>query len=303
MRPHTAALSVALLLSSLAAHAQPSVPTAPPPTRPARPDWNARYEIAPASPRNPAVSLALGTDRAVITLRAPGADMVFVADAVRAARTITLYERAHFGAVPANLGAPPSTRTPGTRPALLELTLDATGRATARAVRLSSLLGTATLRATAVTAPTVPAGFSTAGSTDLTAVAHALGDCGPVDVREGGNVAQCASGLALQHGSVPTARLEARTGATAPAVVCADYVDREGFTAREVTATTALCDTGAGPITAALAIPEVQRRYGGACRRTDNRGATLLDCRGVRFVYGGPTLTLARVEPLPAAPH
>lgn len=302
MRLHTAALSVALTATSAAALAQPSVPPAPPPTRPARPDWNARYEIAPAGPRHPAVSIALGTDRAIVTLRAPGADVVFVADALRAGRSITLLERARFGAAPTAMTAP-SNRTPGGRTALLELTLDATGRATARAVALAPTLGRDTLRASAVTAPTVPAGFSPSGAHDLLAVAAALGDCGPVDVLEGGNTVHCASGLGLQHGSVPTARLEARTGVAAPSAVCADYVDREGFTARELSGATAVCETGVGAVTAARSLADVQRNYRGACRRIDNRGATLLDCRGVRWVFGGPTQVLSRVERLTDGAH
>jgi hypothetical protein len=134
------------------------------------------------------------------------------------------------------------------------------------------------------------------------------GTCGPLDIRTGGNAIECESGLAFyQHMAGKEVRVAAAL--PAPKTRCDAYVapgaegdKRVGSVAVKPGET--VCFQGR-TFTGDLTPPDVESIHGmrhiNTCEKQVNRGATVLTCRysGVRLIFGGPTLRLARMEAVP----
>ncbi|MBL8604231.1 MAG: hypothetical protein JNK72_20050 [Myxococcales bacterium] len=254
----------------------------------------------PAPPRGPgvyrfdsaqgSVSLGLGRDRAVVAFHSAQGDEVYVANVVTAPEGLRLVGRG----ASARLAADAPLGLLVRRGAGVELRVEADAvQGGRRAVTLAEVANRG------FSAP-----LSAAGHDDQLVLASRLGDCGPLDVREGGNRVVCASGLVLQVGSVPTATLEVRaSGTERPTTQCADYLGRAGFVSLDLAPGVTLCDATTGPLTARASIDAVARSFRGLCQREANRGGTHLVCGGRRFSFAGPQLALSRVSAETPAPR
>lgn len=148
-------------------------------------------------------------------------------------------------------------------------------------------------------------GQSLALSERLEDLAAAIpGQCGPLQYNIGATVVDCADGLMLlEHLGGKELRV-----LPAPRPLeqsCDAYVspgtDAKRSAVAELDEQTKVC-FGGRVLTADLEPDDVQKLAGkmhiSTCERTDNLGATLLDCHysGVRLTFSGPNLKLSRVE-------
>lgn len=144
-------------------------------------------------------------------------------------------------------------------------------------------------------------------------VAAAIGGCGIEQNNEGGNVISCPSGARVlwggDAGKAPvTLRIE-REGH--PRTVCEGYAVPGRYAATrngriDPTAEKPAALPVGGPVTVCVGdreissgtrVDEVDRP---GCTKQANRGATLITCEGVRYVFAGPKLVLSQVEVLKA---
>lgn len=283
---------LALLLCTLATAALPLAPreaSAQPAPAPAPTAWATVYRITESSGASQRWTwdLVLGTDRAVVVVRGNQAAGVYVASVESSGNELRLRYRSHHGSGVAAVA--------GDRP-MLRLVRGARGAVEARFEALSPNARRRALPAAVSTVRQVEASSGASGHDDLYAIAAAAGDCGPLDVREGGNRVVCASGITLQVGSVPSARLEVRfeTPVAVP-VRCTDYLARAGFSTVTLGPTVTLCDVTTGPVTAASTADSIARSYRGRCSRQALRGGEHLACEGRTFSFAGPRLALERV--------
>lgn len=139
---------------------------------------------------------------------------------------------------------------------------------------------------------------------DPRALAAALGTCGPVQIQEGGNLIDCG-GVRLVFGAAggtatPTVRVTA-SKATKPA--CTHYVDGAGWvdatgahTPKDgelsVPPKTRLCADGiAAPVPGGIDRAAFEALRPG-CAVQANRGATLVKCGAVTWIFAGPKAAL-----------
>ncbi|MBK8692988.1 MAG: hypothetical protein IPN17_12010 [Deltaproteobacteria bacterium] len=283
---------LALLLCTLATAALPLAPreaSAQPAPVSAPTAWATVYRITESSGASQRWTwdLVLGTDRAVVVVRGPQAAGVYVASVESRGNELRLRYRSHHGSGVAAVA--------GDRP-MLRLVRGARGAVEARFEALSPNARRRALPAAVSTVRQVEASSGASGHDDLYAIAAAAGDCGPLEVREGGNRVVCASGITLQVGSVPSARLEVRFEApVAVPVRCTDYLARAGFSTVTLGPTVTLCDVTTGPVTAASTADSIARSYRGRCSRQALRGGEHLACEGRTFSFAGPRLALERV--------
>lgn len=144
-------------------------------------------------------------------------------------------------------------------------------------------------------------------------LAAALGGCGVEQNNEGGNVISCPAGARVLWGGDAgkgpvTLRVE-REGH--PRTVCEGYAVPGRYAATrngriEPTAEKPAALPLGGPVTVCVGdreissstrVDEVDRP---GCTKQANRGATLVTCEGVRYIFAGPTLVLSQVEVLKA---
>ncbi len=144
-------------------------------------------------------------------------------------------------------------------------------------------------------------------------LAAALGGCGVEQVNEGGNVITCPSGARVlwggDAGKAPVALRVEREGH--PRTVCEGYAVPGQYAATrngriDPTAEKPAALPVGGPVTVCVGdreissstrVDEVDRP---GCTKQANRGATLVTCEGVRYIFAGPTLVLSQVEVLKA---
>lgn len=270
------ALAAALPLGAREARAQPA-------------GWSAVYRITESAgaAQTWTWDIALGRDRAVVVVNGHQAAGVYVATVEPSGDELRLRYRAHHGTGVAAVA--------GDRP-MLRLVRGPRGYVGARFEALAPNAARRERPAAVASAREVEASFSASGHDDQLALAAALGDCGPLDVREGGNRIVCASGLALQVGSVPAARVAVRPEApTAVPLRCTDYLARSGFSSVNMVPGVTLCDVTTGPVTASSDVEAIARSYRGRCQRQSPRGGTHLTCEGRTFSFAGPRLALQRV--------
>ncbi len=283
---------LALLLCTLASAALPLAPLeagAQPAPAPAPSGWAGVYRITESSGASQRWTwdVVLGSDRAVVVVNGRQAAGVYVASVESSGSELRLRYRSHHGSGVAAVA--------GDRP-MLRLVRGARGAVEARFEALSPNARRRALPAVVSTVRQVEVPSGSSGQDDLYAVAASAGDCGPLEVREGGNRVVCASGITLQVGSVPNARLQVRSEApVAVPVRCTDYLARAGFSTVTMGPAVTLCDVTTGPVTAASTAESIARSYRGRCTRQALRGGEHLACEGRTFSFAGPRLALDRV--------
>lgn len=134
------------------------------------------------------------------------------------------------------------------------------------------------------------------------AIAAAATQCGPLDMRIGGNIIECAPGLVIgQHmGGLAITVQPAATRSEAP--VCAGYLEPGNpKSALELTPGVPYCLPSRVVTTATVEADVLGKLSYNTCRTERNIGATVVTCayQGTRFVFAGPTGALHRVEGVP----